>query len=96
MKKTILLITSFILVCIMFVGCTKTDATISTSKELNKNLNLLSNTVKRLDTIDNQYLMDNELYALNRISATPTPHKTESIAIANSSTAMSSREQGKQ
>ena len=70
--------------CIIFVGCAKADATITTSKELNKNLNLLSNTVKRLDTIDNQYLMDNELYSLNNISATPTPHRTDSITLANS------------
>lgn len=84
MKKTLLIITSFILICILFVGCAQTDASITTSKELNKNLNILSNTVKRLDTIDNQYFMDNELYSFSNISSTPTPHKTQSIKIANS------------
>ena len=85
MKKSLLIITSFILMCIMFIGCAQTDATITTSKELNKNLNMLSNTVKRLDTIDNEYLMDNELYSLGNISSTPTPHKTTQTLIANSS-----------
>ena len=60
MKKTLLIITSLILLCIMIVGCQTTDATITTSNELNKNLNLLSNTVSRLDTIDNEYLVSND------------------------------------
>ena len=84
MKKSLLIITSFILMCIIFIGCAQTDASITTSKELNKNLNMLSNTVKRLDTIDNEYLMDNELYSLGNISTTPTPHKTTQTLLANS------------
>jgi len=45
------------------IGCNSTDATISTSQDLNKNLNILSNTVRRLDTIDNAYLMSSDLYS---------------------------------
>ena len=70
MKKQLIIITSFILLCIMIVGCQTTNATINASTELNKNLNLLSNTVTRLDTIDNEYLVNNEIYTLN--NSTPT------------------------
>jgi len=73
MKKSFIIITSIILLCIMIVGCQSTDATISASNELNKNLNLLSNTVSRLDTVDNEYLVSNELYTLNNV---PTQQKS--------------------
>jgi len=76
MKKTFLIITSLILLCIMIVGCQTTNATITTSNELNKNLNLLSNTINRLDTVDNAYLVSNELYTLNNNNTVPTQKKT--------------------
>ena len=41
MKKSLIILTSLILLCIMTIGCGKTDATITASTELNKNLNLL-------------------------------------------------------
>ena len=86
MKKPLIIITSLILMCIMFVGCTNTDASITTSKSLNKNLNLLSNTVSRLDTIDNNYLVNSDIYTqsdrLNFVA--PTPNKAGKTVIANS------------
>jgi len=63
MKKTLITLTSLLLICIIMIGCNSTDATISTSQDLNKNLNILSNTVRRLDTIDNAYLMSSDLYS---------------------------------
>ena len=80
MKKTLLIITSLIMLCILTIGCQTTDATITTSNELNKNLNLLSNTVSRLDTVDNEYLVNNEIYTLN--SNTPTPQMVEKKTLA--------------
>lgn len=84
MKKTFLILTSLILVCIIFIGCQNTDATITTSKELNKNLTLLSNTVKRLDTVDNEYLINNELYTLNSSSQNNKEFLTKKTKLANS------------
>ena len=69
------------MLCIMVIGCQTTDATITTSKELTKNLNLLSNTVKRLDTIDNEYLVSNELYTLETKSV-PTQQRTYKNVLA--------------
>lgn len=76
MKKTLITLTSLLLICIIMIGCNSTDATISTSQDLNKNLNILSNTVRRLDTIDNAYLMSSDLYStkinqLNNITSEP-------------------------
>lgn len=85
MKKTFVVITSLILLCIMLIGCNSTDATITASKDLNKNLNILSNTVKRLDTVDNEYLVNNDLYTLETISNNvPTPTTTPRTRLANS------------
>lgn len=72
MKKPLLILTSLFLICIMLLGCTENNIAINTSKELNKNLSLLSNTVKRLDTVDNSYLMNDDLYALDETYSTET------------------------
>ena len=68
----------------MLIGCNSTDATIQASKELNKNLNLLYNTVNRLDTIDNEYLVSNDIYELNKITTTsvPTPNRGRTTVLA--------------
>lgn len=72
MKKPLLILTSLFLICIMLLGCTENNIAINTSKELNKNLSLLSNTVKRLDTVDNSYLMNEDLYALDETYSADT------------------------
>lgn len=86
MKKTFIIITSLLLICVMLIGCNSTDATIQASKELNKNLNLLYNTVNRLDTVDNEYLVSNDIYELNKINASnvPSPNKTRTRVLAKS------------
>ena len=90
MKKTFIILTSLILICIMLIGCNTTDATITTSKELNKNLNLLLNTVNRMDTVDNDYLVSNDLYSLNAINTTvPTPNKAYKNVLAYNPTVTS-------
>lgn len=87
MKKTLIIITSLLLICVMLIGCNSTDATIQASKQLNKNLNLLYNTVNRLDTVDNEYLVSNDIYDLNKINTNtvPSPNKTQTrvLAISN-------------
>ncbi len=84
MKKTFIILTSLLLICIMLIGCNSTDATIQASKELNKNLNLLYNTVNRLDTIDNEYLVSNDIYELNKITtaSVPTPNRGRTTVLA--------------
>ena len=85
MKKTFVVLTSLILLCIILIGCNSTNATITASKDLNKNLNILSNTVKRLDTVDNEYLVNNDLYSIETISNNvPAPHTTPRTRLANS------------
>lgn len=85
MKKPLIIITSLILICIMFIGCQNVDANISASKELNKNLNLLSNTVNRLDTVDNEYLVSSDIYTLSQVkSNVPTPNHSYKNVLANS------------
>lgn len=88
MKKFFITLTSLILICIITIGCGQTDANLETSKALNKNLNLLTNTINRLDTIDNEYLVNNELYSIeniNTLTQLPTPNKTgEAIKLASS------------
>lgn len=89
MKKFLVTITSLILICIISIGCGQTDANIETSKALNKNLNLLTNTINRLDTVDNEYLVNNDLYSVESISNVnqmPTPKQFgKSIKLASSS-----------
>jgi len=85
MKKPLIILTSLFLICIMLIGCNNTDTTINTSKELTKNLNLLSNTVRRLDTVDNQYLISSDLYSLEQTSQdTTAPARTSRTVLANS------------
>lgn len=69
------------------MGCGQTDANIETGKALQKNLNLLSNTINRLDTVNNEHLVNKDIYTLNKIDMstnTPTPNKVEKIKLANS------------
>ena len=68
MKKSFVILTSILLMCIMLIGCTESNITLSTSRDLNKNLSILSNAVKRLDTVDNDYLINDDLYAVEEIS----------------------------
>lgn len=88
MKKFFITLTSLILICIITIGCGQTDANLETSKALNKNLNLLTNTINRLDAIDNEYLVNNELYSIeniNTLTQLPTQNKTgEAIKLASS------------
>lgn len=80
MKKTLLIITSLVLMCIMLMGCTESNVAISTSKDLNKNLTILSNTVNRLDTVDNSYLINEDLYAVNETMANKTSLSNEKFS----------------
>ena len=85
MKKSFIILTSLLLTCIMLIGCAETDTTISTSKELNKNLNILTNTINRMDTVDNQYLVSSDLFSLNTISnKNISNRKSYSNILANS------------
>ncbi len=68
MKKSFVILTSILLMCIMLIGCAEGNITLNTSRDLNKNLNILSNAVKRLDTVDNDYLINDDLYAVEEIS----------------------------
>lgn len=84
MKKFIITLTSLILICIVLIGCNSNETVETTSKELNKNLNILSNTVKRLDTIDNEYLINNDIYNItSQTLQAPRPvQKTEKSILA--------------
>lgn len=63
MKKSILTILSLSLTSVLLLGCTNTNDTVNTSKNLNVNLNKLSSVVTNLDTIDNNYISNPDIYS---------------------------------
>ena len=61
MKKSKVLITAIVGGAILLAGCTNNLSPASVSKNLTHNLNVLSSTVKNLDTINNSYLSNPDI-----------------------------------
>lgn len=69
MKKIFLCITSLILATTFLVGCTQANINATTTaKNLKHNLNILSNTVSKMDTIDNEYIASPDLLPTENIN----------------------------
>ena len=82
MKKKYLIIISCLLLTIVLLGCTETPAHISVSRSLDKNLNNLSYTVNKLDTIDNKTIANPDMYGTMQTSnMTFTPQQSNSTRI---------------
>ena len=62
MKSKIKILLTFALICAIFIGCSSTTNSISVAKSLDYNLNKLSHIVNKLDTVDNNYIANPEIY----------------------------------
>lgn len=78
---------------ILLAGCTNNLAPISISKNLNHNLSVLENTVKKLDTINNSYLSNPDIYPISQkekdisnLAKVAVPIKSETKKIATMQT----------
>ena len=67
MKKSSILLTTALCGSFLFLGCTNTTPTANISKSLEHNLTVLTNTINRLDTIDNSYLSNPDIYPITTI-----------------------------
>lgn len=81
MKKKYLIIMSCLLLTIVLFGCTETPAHISVSRSLDKNLNNLSYTVSKLDTIDNKTIANPDMYGTMQTFATPSNNSSTKITL---------------
>ena len=78
MKKSKVLITAIVGGAILLAGCTNNLSPASVSKNLTHNLNVLSSTVKNLDTINNSYLSNPDIYPISNNTI-----KTSNMALSN-------------
>lgn len=93
MKKSKVLITAIVGGAVLLAGCANTLTPASVSKNLNHNLSVLQNTVEKLDTINNSYLSNPDIYpvsnnsikapSLSLNSAIPIRTETQKIATSN-------------
>lgn len=78
MKKSKVLITAIVGGAILLAGCTNNLSPASVSKNLTHNLNVLSSTVKNLDTINNSYLSNPDIYPISNNTI-----KASNMALSN-------------
>lgn len=80
MKKSTIIITSVICGSIILLGCTNPSTPANISKNLENNLNSLTSAINRLDTIDNSYLSNPDIYPItNSITNTPAPESNKNL-----------------
>lgn len=76
MKKLIAL-TIFLSFCLTFIyGCSNATTPTAVAKKIDKNLNNLYTAVSNLDTIDNSYIANPDIYNIENIAQTSTIKKT--------------------
>lgn len=68
MKKILSLIAILCTSIISFCGCSSSNTPMAVGKKINKDLNNLYNTVNNLDTIDNSYIANPDIYQLEDIA----------------------------
>lgn len=73
MKKILSVIIMCLLITTMLVACGKENTATTVAKDLDKNLNKLSVTVNKMDTIDNNYITNPDIYSS---ISTPSPSYT--------------------
>ena len=79
MKKSSLIITGVVCGSLLLLGCTNPSEPATVSRSLENNLNNLSTAVKRLDTIDNSYLSNPDIYPLTSSITTPAPNSNSKM-----------------
>lgn len=65
-KKILKYTLSILLICVLLTGCTNQTTQAQVGKNLDKKLSNLYNTVKNLDTIDNNYISNPDLHITNK------------------------------
>ncbi len=79
MKKSSLIITGVMCGSLLLFGCANPSEPATVSRSLENNLNNLSTAVKRLDTIDNSYLSNPDIYPLTSSITTPAPNSNNKM-----------------
>lgn len=78
MKKTIVVAASISTAALLLVGCTQPTTSAQIAEKINKNLNVLGSTVRRMDTIDNDYIANQDLVmGDNQVRVSTPPQKYE-------------------
>ena len=84
MKKSIVVATSLSAAVIMLAGCGTADTSAKIAEKINKNLNVLGSTIKKMDTIDNSYLANQDLAYIGdgvQVSAPPKQYEVQYLAV---------------
>lgn len=76
MKKILSLIAILCTSIISFCGCSSSNTPMAVGKKINKDLTNLYNTVNNLDTIDNSYIANPDIYQLEDIANTSNSSPT--------------------
>lgn len=78
MKKSIVVATSLSTAALLLVGCSQPTTSAQIAEKINKNLNVLGSTVRRMDTIDNDYIANQDLIMdTNEVRVNTPPQKYE-------------------
>ena len=89
MKKLLSFLFAFVLVALFVTGCNEANITCETlSENINQKLDKLSLTVTKLDTIDNQYIANPDIYPATRAvtNIVPNPNSPQEVTFdANNS-----------
>ena len=80
MKKIFTILILFALFIGVLAGCKQEKTANVVAKKLNTNLNKLEVAVTKLDSIDNKYLSNPDIYS--SITASPTNNKGQNFALA--------------
>lgn len=84
MKKSTILLTSAVCGGIMLLGCTTPTSPANVAKSLESNLNSLTTTINKLDTIDNSYLSNPDIYpSTNVINVLNNKYFTKKVSTNN-------------
>ena len=84
MKKSKILLTSAVCGGIMLLGCTTPTSPANVAKSLESNLNILTATINKLDTIDNSYLSNPDIYpSTNTMNIFNNAYSTKKVTANN-------------
>lgn len=88
MKNKLFLLVSIVLVIAVIAGCTDVENTLTISQNLNRGLDKLSTTVTRLDTINNSYIANPDIYPATAEVSLILPNNNDAVSntISNSLT----------
>lgn len=80
MKKSAVILTSVVCGGMLLLGCTTPSTPANVAKSLENNLNNLTTTINKLDTIDNSYLSNPDIYPITSSISTPAPESKKLVA----------------